>query len=261
MTDHDQSASAPGAEQPNVDDSDTVTVWRSVSQGELDGAASSGWRAWPLRLPDQPIFSAVLDRQFAVKSCRERIVPAEGVGYVARFDVPRRFLDRFEVFQGADEREYRIPATEMAELNDHIIGAIMEEADYRGPVDDAEFTEAEQRLGFPLPQTWQRYLLGESWFRRGWLTRETYIWLNTPRETLGLHEAWDETADVHPGIAIIGGDGSREQLVLDLRKDPAPVLLLDTTSAGWETGIQQAGDVSQLIDRIESGEFEFSFDD
>ncbi|MEV7328163.1 hypothetical protein [Micromonospora sp. NPDC093244] len=28
---------------------------------------------------------------------------------------------------------------------------------------------------------------------------------------LGLHEAWDETADAHPGLAIIGGDGSRER--------------------------------------------------
>ena len=78
---------------------------------------------------------------------------------------------------------------------------------------------------------------------------------------LGLHEAWDEATGAHPGIAIIGGDGSREQLVLDLRKDPAPVLLLDITSAGCETGIRQADDVGQLVDRIESGEFEFSFDE
>ncbi|MFD1372943.1 hypothetical protein [Actinoplanes sichuanensis] len=160
---------------------------------------------------------------------------------------------------GADEREYRIPTSEMAELNEHIVGAIMEEADYRGPVDEAEFAEADQGLGLPLPRAWRSYLQGESWFRRGWLTSETYIWLNTPREMLGLHEAWAEATDAHPGMAIIGGDGSREQLVLDLRKDPAPVLLLDTTSAGWETGIPQAGDIGRFIDRLESGEFEFGF--
>ncbi|MFD1372942.1 hypothetical protein [Actinoplanes sichuanensis] len=74
MTDHDQSAAALG-----VDDSVTVTLWRPVGQGELDAVASSRWRAWPLRLPDQPIFSAALDRRLAVRSCRERIVPAEGV--------------------------------------------------------------------------------------------------------------------------------------------------------------------------------------
>ncbi|MGW4946017.1 hypothetical protein ACWEOZ_31050 [Actinoplanes sp. NPDC004185] len=263
MTDHDQSATALGAEQPHVDEASTVTLWRSVGQDELDAVASSGWRAWPLRLPDQPIFSAVRERQLAVRICRERTVPAEGVGYVVQFDVPRRSLHRFEAVHGTgrDEFGYRIPANEVAELNATIIGVIREEADYRGPVDDAEFVEAEQALGRPLPRAWRSYLQGESWFRRGWLTGETYVSLNMPREMLRLHEAGEEATDAHPGIAIIGGDASREQLVLDLRKDPAPVLLLDITSAGWETGIRQAGDVSQLIDRIESGEFVFSFDE
>ncbi|BCJ46443.1 hypothetical protein GCM10010168_60820 [Actinoplanes ianthinogenes] len=260
MIDHGQSASALGTELPDVHDSGAVTVWRSVGQGELDAVASSGWRAWPPRLPDQPIFSVVSDRRHAVRICRERIVPAEGVGYVARFDLPRRFLDRFEG-TGRNESEYRIPANEVAGLNTHVIGVIVEDADYRGPVDDAEFAEAEQALGRPLPRAWRSYLQGASWFRRGWLASETYVWLNTPREMLGLHEAWDEATDAHPGIAIIGGNGSREQLVLDLRKDPAPVLLLETTSAGWETGIRQTGDVGELVDRIESGEFEFSFDE
>ncbi|XVV17413.1 hypothetical protein ACQP2X_24440 [Actinoplanes sp. CA-131856] len=263
MTDHEQSSAALDAEQPDVDGTGAVTLWRSVGQGVLDAVASSGWRAWPPQLPDQPIFSAVSDRQLAVRICRERAVPAEGVGYVVRFDLPRRFLDRAGAARGAgrDEFEYRIPASEVAELNTHIVGAIMEDADYRGPVDDAEFAEAEQFLGRPLPRAWQSYLQGGSWLRRGWLASGTYVWLNTPREMLGLHEAWDEAAGAHPGIAIIGGDGSREQLVLDLRKDPAPVLLLDTASAGWETGIRQTGDVGELIDRIESGEFEFSFDE
>lgn len=65
----------------------------------------------------------------------------------------------------------------------------------------------------------------------------------------------------HPGIAIIGGDGSREQLVLDLRKEPAPVLLVDIVSAGWDSAIRQADDVSRLIDRLESGDFAFSHGD
>jgi hypothetical protein len=139
-----------------------------------------------------------------------------------------------------DEREYRIPAGEMAELNTHLTGVIVEEADYRGAVSDPEFTEAEQVLGRPLPQAWRSYLQGRSWLRRGWLTSGAYVWLHTPRETLGLHEAWAESTDAHPGIAIIGGDGSREQLVPDLRRDPAPMLMLDITSAGWEGAIPHA---------------------
>ncbi|SDT29234.1 SMI1/KNR4 family protein [Actinoplanes derwentensis] len=251
MTDSDRSTATL--------DPNRITLWRSVGPDELDAVASSGWRAWPPR----PVVATVADRQLAVRICREQTVPAEGAGHVIQFDVDRRFLDRFEVGQGTrrDEREYRIPANAIADLNAHIIGAIEQESEYGGPVDDAEFAETEEALGTPLPQAWRNYLQGRSWFRRGWMTSGAYVWLNTPREMLGLHEAWDEATGAHPGIAIIGGDGSREQLVLDLRRDPAPVLTVDIASAGWDSGILQADNVGQLIDRIESGEFEFRFDD
>ena len=84
------------------------------------------------------------------------------------------------------------------------------------------------------------------------------MWFNTPREMLDLHDAWEESIDIHPGIAIIGSDGSRNMLVLDLGQNPAPVLLVDITS-GWDNAIKQADDVSQLIDRIEEGTFAYDF--
>jgi hypothetical protein len=46
-----------------------------------------------------------------------------------------------------------------------------------------------------------------------------------------------------------------------LRSDPAPVLLVDITSNGWDNAIRQADDVSLLIDRIEAGTFAFDFED
>lgn len=222
---------------------------------------ASGWRAWPPRLPDQPIFYPVLNRWYATKIAREWNVPAEGVGYVTRFEVERSYLDRYEVHQvgGRDVLEYWIPAEELAEFNAHIVGAIVEESEFRGPVSDQEFTAAGDALGSALPAAWRAYLQGQSWFRRGWMTSGAYVWLHTPRQMLEVHEAWGESAEAHPGIAIIGGDGSREQLVLDLRSDPAPVLLIDTSSDGWGAGIRQAGDVSQFIDRLEAGTFEFTF--
>jgi hypothetical protein len=172
-------------------------------------------------------------------------------------------MDRYEVRQvgGRDVLEYWVPAEELADLNAHIVGAITEEADYRAAVGDQEFTDAHDALGQVLPAAWRTYLQGASWFRRGWVTGGAYVWLNTPRETLELHHAWDESTDAHPGIAIIGGDGSREQLVLDLRSDPAPVLLVDITSSGWDSAIRQADDVGELIERIEAGTFAFDFED
>jgi len=125
-----------------------------------------------------------------------------------------------------------------------------------------EFTEAEQALGRALPAAWRGYLQGSSWFRRGWMTSGAYVWLYTPREMLELHDAWgDRCIDEHPGVAIIGGDGSREQLVLDLRYEPAPVLLVDITGGGWDGAIRQADHVGQLIERMETGTFEFNFDE
>lgn len=221
--------------------------------------AASGWRAWPPRLPDQPIFYPVLHRWYATKIAREWNVPAGGVGYVTRFEVERAYLDRYDIHQvgGREVREYWIPAAELPDFNDHIVGTIMEEANYRGPVGDREFADVHQALGRDLPPAWQAYLQGSSWLRRGWMTTGAYVWLNTPREMLELHRAWDHGADAHPGIAIIGGDGSREQLVLDLRSDPAPVLLVDITSSGWDSAVRLADDVGELIDRIEAGTFAF----
>ena len=262
MARHDHPATTIGEEQ-TIDNSDTISLWRPTGQAERDLVAASGWRAWPPRLADQPIFYPVLNRWYATKIAREWNVPAGGVGYVTRFDVERSYLDRYEVHQtgGRDVLEYWIPAEELADLNAHIVGAIIEEAEYRGPVNDQEFTNADKALGRSLPAAWRTYLQGESWFRRGWMSSGAYVWLNSPREMLDVQDAWGQTADAHPGIAIIGGDGSREQLVLDLRSDPAPVLLADITSSGWEDAIRQADDVSQLIDRIEAGTFEFTIED
>ena len=188
-------------------------------------------------------------------------MPADGVGYVTRFEVQRQYLDRCQVHRvGGGGIEYRLSAEDRLDLNAHIVGAIIEEADYRGPVDDQEFTDAHRELGRPLPAAWRVYLQGASRLRRGWLMSGTYVWLYTPYEMLDLLDASGPTTDAHPGMAIIGGDGGREQLVLDLRSDPAPVLLIDVASSGWDDAIRQGDDVSELIDRIEAGTFTFNFD-
>ena len=61
-------------------------------------------------------------------------------------------------------------------------------------------------------------------------------------------------------MAIIGGDGGREQLVVDLRSDPAPVFLIDVASSGWDDAIRQSDEISELIDRIEAGTFTVNVD-
>jgi hypothetical protein len=204
----------------------------------------------------------VLNRWYATKIAREWNVPSRGVGYVTRFEVSRSYLERHAVHQagGRDVLEYWIPAEQLEDFNSHIVGAIVEEADYRGPVDDREFADAAAVLEGTLPGEWRGYLQGRSWFRRGWMDHgEAYVWLYTPREMLEIQESWAEATATHPGVAIIGGDGGREQLVLDLRQDPAPVLLVDMTSEGWDEAIPQAATIGDFIGHIEARTFRFEF--
>ncbi|HEX8002792.1 MAG TPA: ADP-ribosylation/crystallin J1 [Mycobacteriales bacterium] len=112
---------------------DAVVLWRPTNQAELDLVAASGWRAWPPRLPDQPIFYPVTTEEYATRIAREWNVPAYGVGHVTRFRVRRSFLDAYDVHEagGRALREYWIPAEELAALNDAIVGEIELVATYR----------------------------------------------------------------------------------------------------------------------------------
>jgi hypothetical protein len=50
---------------------DTVTLYRPVGPEELALIRLSGFRAFPPRLPEQPIFYAVLTEAYAVKIARD----------------------------------------------------------------------------------------------------------------------------------------------------------------------------------------------
>ena len=110
-----------------------VILWRPVGPAELELIRKSGMRAFPRRLPEQPIFYPVLSEEYAVKIARDWNVPASGLGYVTRFDVRRSFLDNYSVQQagGSAHSEYWIPAEEMAALNEAIVGEIEVVAEFR----------------------------------------------------------------------------------------------------------------------------------
>lgn len=116
-----------------TDEIRTVTLWRPTGLEELALVEASGWRAWPPRLPDQPIFYPVLNQEYATIIAKDWNVPASGVGYVTRFRVRRDFLDRYDVHQvgGRTILEYWIPAEDLPELNASIVGAIEVVAEFR----------------------------------------------------------------------------------------------------------------------------------
>jgi hypothetical protein len=116
-----------------VVDVETVTLWRQTGPQELALVERSGWRAWPPRLADQPIFYPVLNEEYATMIARDWNVAASGAGYVTRFEVRCSFLDKYEVHQvgGRTILEYWIPAEDLNELNTNIVGTIDVVAEYR----------------------------------------------------------------------------------------------------------------------------------
>ncbi len=104
----------------------TTTLWRPTGPEELALVEAADGRAWPPRLPDQPIFYPVLNEDYAIRIARDWNVPASGVGYVTRFEVETAFLDRYPVRRvgGRTIVELWVPAEELDEFNRHIVGRI-----------------------------------------------------------------------------------------------------------------------------------------
>jgi hypothetical protein len=113
-----------------MSEDETIELWRPSGPEEIELVRASGSRRWPPRLPDQPIFYPVLNEDYATRIARDWNVKASGVGYVTRFRVRKSFLDRYDVQQvgGNTILEYWIPAEDLEELNDNIVGMIEEVA-------------------------------------------------------------------------------------------------------------------------------------
>lgn len=105
---------------------DVVRLWRPVGPEELALIADSGMKAFPPRLPDQPIFYPVLSEEYAVKIARDWNVPRSGSGFVTEFDISAAYLHNHDVQTagGNAHLEYWIPAEELGEFNAAIVGPI-----------------------------------------------------------------------------------------------------------------------------------------
>lgn len=77
----------------------TVTLYRPVGQNELDLICESGYKKFPPRLPEQPIFYPVLNEAYATQIARDWNAKynRDRVGYVTRFQVNADYLAKFEV--------------------------------------------------------------------------------------------------------------------------------------------------------------------
>ncbi|MFZ3003114.1 MAG: hypothetical protein WA071_22570 [Undibacterium umbellatum] len=104
----------------------TVTLYRPTGPQELALVRDSGYKKWPPRLPEQPIFYPVTNVDYAIQIARDWNVEASGAGYVTRFEVKKSFMDNYQIqtVGGSIHTEWWIPAEDVELLNENIVGVI-----------------------------------------------------------------------------------------------------------------------------------------
>jgi hypothetical protein len=113
-----------------------VILFRPVGLHELRLIADSGFRAFPPRLPEQPIFYPVLNVDYARQIARDWNTKSSSyVGFVTRFAVDDAFVAKYPVqIAGARQHEELwVPAEELEGFNRHITGTIEVIEAYAGP--------------------------------------------------------------------------------------------------------------------------------
>jgi len=104
---------------------ETVTMYRPAGKDELELVIESGYKKWPPRLAMQPIFYPVTNERYAIE-VNNWNVKEQGIGYVTRFEVNKQFVDRYkiETVGSSHHTEWWIPAEDLEELNNNIVGKI-----------------------------------------------------------------------------------------------------------------------------------------
>lgn len=112
-----------------------IVLYRPVGQEELDLIKASGYREFPPRLPEQPIFYPVLNEEYATQIARDwNTKSGQRRGYVTRFKVNADFLSRYDIqtVGGSTHQEYWITAEDLPEFNRSIVGLIEVIAEFHG---------------------------------------------------------------------------------------------------------------------------------
>ena len=105
---------------------ETTVLYRPTGPKEIALVEATGFKRWPPRLPEQPIFYPVTNEEYATEITQKWNVPESGVGYVTKFAVKTSFMNRFEIKTvGAEHHtEWWIPAEDLEAMNDNIVGEI-----------------------------------------------------------------------------------------------------------------------------------------
>ncbi len=104
----------------------TTKLYRPVNRAELDLIQDSGWKKFPPRLPDQPIFYPVTNQEYASQITTEWNLPFYKNGFVTEFELTQEYLSKYRVEKvGLDHHtELWVPAEDLEEFNSEIVDNI-----------------------------------------------------------------------------------------------------------------------------------------
>ena len=105
---------------------ETTTLYRPTGPEELRLVEESGFRRWPPRLPEQPIFYPVTNEEYAAEIASKWNARDGKPGFVTRFEVKAAFMARYPVqtVGARHHTEWWVPAEELEALNENIVGRI-----------------------------------------------------------------------------------------------------------------------------------------
>ncbi len=85
------------------------------------------------RSPDQPIFYPVTNEEYAIRIARNWNVRHSGAGFVTRFQIRAEFAARYpaQTVGAAIHTELWVPAEELTQFNENIVGLIEVIAEFR----------------------------------------------------------------------------------------------------------------------------------
>ncbi|HYV26152.1 MAG TPA: hypothetical protein VFA77_01360 [Candidatus Eisenbacteria bacterium] len=112
---------------------ETIIMYRPVGPKELELIAAGGYRAFPPRLPEQPIFYPVLNEEYANDISRKWNARNYGAGFVTRLRIRKDFAAKYPVQIVGDStcQELWVPAEELPAFNENIVGLIEVIAEFR----------------------------------------------------------------------------------------------------------------------------------
>ena len=102
-----------------------MILFRPVGRKEIDLIMNTGNRRFPERLPAQPIFYPVLNKEYAFQIARDwntKDEKSEYCGFVLEFEVNDEYISKFEIHKVGSSlhKELWVPAEELEEFNQNI---------------------------------------------------------------------------------------------------------------------------------------------